>query len=212
LNISEYMPDLLMAFGACLIAFLSPGPNFVGIVSSAVNRRISGIFAAIGVSLGTTIWAIMAVTGATALLTSYPNAAIVMQFLAGCYLIWLGLKSLRSATKKGNTASISGEKIETIFQSFRKGLLIQLTNPKTALFWVSIISIVVKPGAPALVGVILIVGTTFIALVWHMTLALAFSAGPTRDLYLRGRRWISAGFGIVFTLLGLRLVLSNFLG
>lgn len=208
MNISAYMPDLLMAFGACLIAFLSPGPNFVGIVSSAVSRRKSGVYAAIGVSLGTTVWAIMAVTGATALLIAFPNAAVVMQFLAGCYLLWLGSKSLRSALRMSDAATISGEKIETSFQSFRKGLLIQLTNPKTALFWVSIISLVVKPSTPALVGVILIVGTTLIAFAWHMTLALAFSAGPTRQLYLRGRRWISACFGIVFTLLGLRLIIS----
>jgi threonine/homoserine/homoserine lactone efflux protein len=210
MNVSEYMPDLLMAFGACLIAFLSPGPNFVGIVSSAVNRRISGVFAAIGVSLGTTVWAIMAVTGATALLTSFPNAAVIMQLLAGCYLLWLGSKSLRSALRNGDAASISSEKTETVFQSFRKGLLIQLTNPKTALFWVSIIALVVKPGAPPLVGVILIVGTTLIAFVWHMTLALAFSTGPTRQFYLRSRRWISACFGLVFTLLGIRLILSYF--
>jgi threonine/homoserine/homoserine lactone efflux protein len=211
-NLTTYWPTLLAVFGASLMAFLSPGPNFVGIVSSAVANRLDGVFVAIGVSLGTAVWAILAVTGMTALIAHYSAAALVMQVIGGSYLFWLGVKSLLSATKKASPLNLKEAQPETRIHSFSKGLLIQLTNPKPALFWVSMVSVVIAPGTPMWVGAILVVGVTIIAFSWHLVLALAFSVGHTRSYYLRARPYISVAFGILFMALGGRLFLWNFIG
>lgn len=212
MSLDGYWPSLFAVFGASLIAFLSPGPNFVGIVSSAVVSRLNGLFVAVGVSLGTAFWAIMAVTGITALLSRYSGAAFIMQIIGGSYLLWLGLKSLQGAMKTSSAPTLKEAADETPLRSFWKGLFIQLTNPKPALFWLSMVSVVLDPNAPLLVGVVLVLGVTLIAFAWHFTLALAFSIGHTRSFYVRARRAISLSFGILFIVLGGRLILWNVAG
>lgn len=202
------MPGLLSVFAASFVAFLSPGPNFVGIVSTTVASRAGGLAVAVGCSLGTTFWALMAVTGLTALLALYPVAASYMQILGGGYLVWLGWKSLRSALKEGADPKLaSGLAPETRWASFRKGLAIQLTNPKTALFWLSMASVVIEPGAPPIVSAVLVGGATLIALGWHGFLAIAFSHPAVVRGYVARRRWFSLAFAVAFMLLGGRLVL-----
>jgi threonine efflux protein len=210
--LSYYWPSLLSVFGASLIAFLSPGPNFVGIVSSAVHSRLNGIYVAIGVSLGTTFWAVMAVTGITALLAQYASAGLIMQVIGGSYLVWLGFKSLRSAFGKKANISLLAKSNESALKCFQKGLLIQLTNPKTALFWLSMVSVVLLPETPASVSFVLILGTTIIAFAWHLILAVSFSLSRVTDAYLRFRPYISVAFGIAFVALGSRLLLWNVAG
>lgn len=212
MSLESYWPSLFAVFGASLIAFLSPGPNFVGIVSSAVFSRMNGVFVAVGVSLGTAFWAIMAVTGITALLSHYSGAAFIMQIVGGSYLLWLGAKSLLAATKSSSPLTLKEAADETRLRSFWKGLFIQLTNPKPALFWLSIVSVVIAPNTPVLVGVILVIGVTLIAFTWHLILAFAFSMGQTRSYYLKGRRYISLAFGVLFIFLGGRLILWNIAG
>lgn len=212
MTLTPYLPSLFAVFGASLIAFLSPGPNFVGIVSSAVHSRLNGVFVAIGVSLGTMFWAIMAVSGITALLSYYSGAALVMQLIGGSYLLWLGIKSLRSATKITSPLATAAEQNETASQCFGRGLLIQLTNPKTALFWLSMVSVVILPDTPLLVAALLVIGTTAIAFTWHLFLAVAFSLNQAKGFYLKLRPYISAVFGIAFIALGARLLLWNVVG
>jgi threonine/homoserine/homoserine lactone efflux protein len=207
MQLAAYWPGLLSVFAASFVAFLSPGPNFVGIVSTTVTNRTNGLAVAVGCSLGTTFWALMAVTGLTALLALHPFATTVMQIVGGGYLMWLGLKSLRSSWRKGADPTLTASLTpESRWLSFRKGLLIQVTNPKTALFWLSMVSFIIEPETPAVVSLILVVGTTLIALSWHSVLAVAFAHPAVVRGYLARRRAISFVFGLAFLLLGGRLV------
>jgi threonine/homoserine/homoserine lactone efflux protein len=101
---------------------------------------------------------------------------------------------------------------ETPINSFWKGLFIQLTNPKPALFWLSMVSVVIARDAPTIVGVMLVSGVTAIAFAWHLVLAFACSLGPTRSCYLKARRSISLLFGVLFIALGGRLILGHIVG
>lgn len=121
--------------------------------------------------------------------------------------MWLGFKSLRSSRRKAADPTLTASKNpEFLWASFRKGLLIQVTNPKTALFWLSMVSFVIQPKTPVVVMLILVVGTTLIALSWHSVLAVAFSHPAVVKGYVARRRAISFVFGVVFLLLGGRLV------
>lgn len=209
MQIDQYWPSLLSVFAASLVAFMSPGPNFVGIVSTTVTSRANGLAVALGCSLGTTFWALMAITGLTTLLALHPTIGSVMQILCGGYLTWLGIKSLRSAMGATLDPKLAGDLVpESKWTSLRRGFLIQVTNPKTALFWLSMVSLVIQPNTPLVVAAILVVGTTLIALVWHSVLAIAFSHAIVIKEYLARRRLISLFFGAIFVVLGGQLVLG----
>ena len=210
-SIQPHLPSLLSVYLAVAIAFTSPGPNFLGIVSSAVKNRSNGVFVGIGISLGTGIWALFATTGITAILAGYANAVYSLGILGGTYLCWLGYKSLKSIQSSGEIKIEDGtdHTQSELIASLRKGLLIQLTNPKTAFFWLAITSLAISPNSPVMVIFLLVMGCLAMAIVWHVLLALVFSSGPARKSYLRLKPIISVVFGLLFLGLGLRLVYTN---
>lgn len=209
-SLFEYFPNLMSVYLACLVAFTSPGPNFVAVTSHAVESRKSGLGIATGISLGTALWALLAATGITALLTAYHHAALMVGLAGGSYLCWLGFKSIRSVIQgakfNASLKSVSGS--ISALSSMRTGLLIQMTNPKTAVFWLAVTSLAIQPETPAEIVALLVIGCLIIALIWHSLLALAFSSGPIRDGYVRFKPVISTVFGVLFICLGLRIVYS----
>lgn len=211
-TLQPYLPGLFAVYAAISIAFTSPGPNFLGVVSSAVQHRSNGTFVGLGISFGTALWALFASTGITALLVAHQQAAVVLGILGGLYLCWLGIKSLRSARNAGNM-NISSDTQPTVSRplaSFQKGLLIQLTNPKTAVFWLAVTPLAISPDTPWTIVSLLVIGCFAIAVVWHVLLALVFSSGPARASYLKLKPVISVIFGILFVGLGLKLAYGSF--
>jgi len=100
-NISAYLPGILLAYGAFLIAIASPGPNVLAVIgtSMAVNRP-SGMALAMGVATGTLTWAVLTAIGLSALLATYASAILVIKVFGGLYLLyllWLAYKAFRSA-------------------------------------------------------------------------------------------------------------------
>ncbi|WP_414470952.1 LysE family translocator [Microvirga sp. M2] len=213
-NIGPYLPGLFAVYAGIAVAFTSPGPNFLAVVSRSVENRSNGIFTALGISFGTGVWALFAATGITALLNANKYAAYVLGALGGLYLCWLGIKSLKSVRQK-SSLSIQETYMATSterLKSLRDGLFIQLTNPKSAIFWLSVTSLAATPATPALIIFLLVAGCLTIAIAWHLLLALVFSSGPARNSYPSIKPMISFVFGFLFLGFGLRLVYNNFPG
>ena len=99
------MEHLNIIFGVLflqLLAVVSPGPNFA-IVSrlSIAQSKVSGLGAAFGISLGATAYAILTITGLSALLEQVAWLTRAIQILGGCYLVYLGITAwLRGNSKE----------------------------------------------------------------------------------------------------------------
>lgn len=210
----EYWSELLTVYIACLAAFASPGPNFVAITSYSVDSRAAGYGVAVGISIGTGIWALFAATGLTAILSTFKFAATVISSVGGVYLIWLGYNAFKSvfAGQKFQLKALDTKNVKGLAKGIVPGLAIQLTNPKTALFWLALTSIVIRPSTPVFVIVFLVLGCFILALLWHCLLAFTFSTGPFRDAYIRHKPIFSTIFGIIFVGYGLRVLYSVFWG
>ena len=205
--IYEYLPVLLTVYAACLLAFASPGPNFVAITSYSVESRAAGYGAAIGISFGTAIWAFFAATGLTALLSTFQFATTIISIAGGMYLIWLGVNAFKSvfAGQQFIPSIIDTKNNISFAKSIIPGLAIQLTNPKTALFWLALTSIAIKPDTPIIIVAMLVAGCLILAIIWHCLLAFAFSTGTLREAYIKYKPVFSCVFGIVFIGYGLRV-------
>lgn len=208
-DLARYIPGLLTIYAAITIAFMSPGPNFLGIVTAAVDNRLNGVLVGIGISIGTAIWAIFAVTGIAAIVSSSQLVASILGIAGALYLGWLGIKSLRGMRSTG-AVNIEGTGTATVrpTASLSRGLTIQLTNPKSAVFWLAITSAVLVPDTPVVILAALVVGCFAIAVVWHVLLALVFSAGPARAAYLRAKPLFSLVFGAFFLFLCVRIIIA----
>jgi len=144
----EYFPGVLLSLSAVTLALMSPGPNIMAVIgtSMGIGRR-QGIALALGVGCGTFLWVSFAVLGFTAVISKYAIVMSILKVLGGLYLMWLGYKALRSATSRNdmNTTVIS---LEDSSAYFKRGLTVQMTNPKAALATLAIVSIGVHASAP----------------------------------------------------------------
>jgi len=206
-----YMPGILLAYSAFLLAIMSPGPNVLAVMgtSMSVNRK-SGLALAVGVAAGSFCWAVMTAVGLSSLIASYASALLVIKLAGGLYLLWLAFKAFRAAAsaKDLDVRGLSGGPRRP-FGYFLRGFTIQMTNPKAALAWIAIISLGLQEGAPIWVALVIVAGTGVLSLVIHCIYAIAFSTPIMVRIYVRGRRWIQAALGTFFAIAGLKLLTTR---
>ncbi len=210
-DISPYLSGILLAYSAFFLSISSPGPNVLAVIgtSMGVGRR-SGLALALGVAMGSLCWALLTVTGLSALLAAYAQALVVIKIVGGCFLLWLAYKAFRSAASAHDIdaqALAGGQRTPVGY--FGRGFVIQMTNPKAALAWIAIISLGLQQGAPLWVGFVIVGGTAFLSIVVHCLYAVAFSTPVMVRLYGKARRTIQATLGVFFALAGLKLLTSR---
>ena len=206
-----FLPGILLAYSAFLLAIASPGPNILAVIgtSMSVNRR-SGMALAMGVATGSFTWALLIVFGLSAILATYASALVAIKIFGGLYLLWLAYESFKSAASSHDIEAkeLAGGR-RTPLGYFRRGYIIQMTNPKAALAWIAIISLGLRDGAPLWVGAVIVLGTFALSIIIHLLYAVAFSTPVMVRLYGKARRAIQAVLGAFFALAGLRLLASR---
>ena len=204
---AAYIPEILLAYAAIMLALMSPGPNILAVVGTSMGSgRRYGVALALGVAAGSFCWAMLTVIGLTAVLTAYAAVLTLIKVAGGCYLLWLGYKSLRSAasSKVVNTTDLGATAKPSNY--FFRGLTVQMTNPKAALAMIAIMSIGVQADAPVWVGIALVSGITLLSLAGHLFYAFAFSTAPVVALYLKARRGVEAALGAFFCFASVKLL------
>jgi threonine/homoserine/homoserine lactone efflux protein len=206
-----YLPGILLAYTAFLVGIASPGPNVMAIMGTSMAvGRASGIALALGVATGSFTWALLTVSGLSALLANYANALYFIKIFGGLYLMWLAYKAFRSAiTAQDLEAKELAGGRRSPFGYATRGYIIQMTNPKAALAWIAIISLGLQEGAPLWVGAMIVLGTFALSILIHVLYAVAFSTPIMVGLYARARRGIQATLGLFFGVAGLRLLTSR---
>ncbi|MEM7545236.1 MAG: LysE family transporter [Pseudomonadota bacterium] len=210
-DFSTYLPGILLAYSAFLLAIASPGPNILAVIGTSMSvGRSSGMALAAGVATGSFTWAVLTVFGLSAILAAYASALIVIKIFGGLYLIWLAYKSFKSALSRHEIEAreLAGGR-RTPLGYLSRGYIIQMTNPKAALAWIAIISLGLKDGAPVWVGAVIVLGTFALSLIIHLLYALAFSTPVMVRIYGMARRAIQAMLGVFFAIAGLRLLTSR---
>jgi len=210
-DFTAYLPGILLAYSAFLLAIASPGPNILAVIGTSMGvDRASGIALSLGIAFGSFCWAMLSLFGLVAVLSAYASALIVIKICGGVYLLWLAYKSFKSAASKHDieVKELSGGKRTRRGYAVR-GYLIMMTNPKAALSWIAIISLGLGDGAPLWVGAVIVAGTTTLSVVIHTLYAVAFSTPLMVRAYGRARRFIQATLGAFFAVAGIKLLSSR---
>ena len=206
-----YLPGILLAYSACFLGLMSPGPNILAVMgtSMSVNRK-SGMALAMGVATGSFCWAVITASGLSALIVAYGSALLVIKIAGGLYLLWLAYKSFRAAVSAQDmeAKALVGDD-QRLRRYFSRGFIVQMTNPKAAFSWIAIIALGMGTGAPVRVAAAIVVGTTALSIGMHAIYAVAFSTAPMIRIYAKGRRWIQTAMGAFFTVAGLKLLTSR---
>ncbi|MFI7701217.1 LysE family translocator [Nonomuraea sp. NPDC049480] len=198
--------------GVVLLGAMSPGPDFAVVVRrSAVSGRGYGMAAALGISVGVFAWVVAAATGVAALLAASAMAFTVVKVVGAAYLLYLGVKSLRSALRGGGEAELDlpdpGRR--SSWAAFAEGLLTNVLNPKAALFFVALVPQFVSSGASMadtlVLSLIALAGTV----VWF--LVVANIVGALRRVFARSavRRAVDGLTGAALIGLGVKLAATS---
>ena len=202
----EISAALLSIVVALTLGAMSPGPSFLMVARAAIARsRADGLAAALGMGVGGVVFAALALLGLHAVLIAVPWLYLVLKILGGAYLIYIGWSICRGAREPvaivDNVDAASG-------RSFWLALATQLSNPKTAVVYASVLISMLPREIPLAVTLLLPLVIFAIEFGWYAIVALALSAPSPRAAYLRSKTWIDRAAGTVMALLGIRLILS----
>ncbi|MFJ7046542.1 LysE family translocator [Streptomyces sp. NPDC101112] len=207
------MLSTLLAFlGACTLIAASPGPSTVLIIKESLRSRRAGFLAVLGNETGVFVWGVVAALGLTALLAASELAYDVMRIVGAVVLVVFGVQTLWQARRaKGDPAPGLGEAVgKSGWASYRGGLLLNLANPKAAIFAMSFLPQFVPEGAPHLPAMM---GLAALWAVYEIAYygVYVWCVGRMKAVLSRAgiRRRLEQVSGGVLLLLGARLALES---
>lgn len=212
------MPDttqLLMFIAAGWLLNLTPGPDVLYIVSSALRSGArAGIVAALGIVSGCFVHVFAAALGVGALLATSTTAFSVLKWAGAAYLMWMGVKLLQTKGGSYVVPSSVGASREPadLRRIFRQGFLTNVLNPKVALFFLAFVPQFIAPGTDDKVTAFLLLGLLFNLNSLPINFGYAWLAGwASRRVgtMQRAMHWMDRAAGLMFIGFGLKLALSD---
>jgi len=204
-----------------LAALIIPGPNLLLLTHTAASSsRRAALGVALGVTTGTFIWVAVAVFGVQQIFAAVPTLQFALKVVGGAYLLYLafgmfrmlwfsrvGVNANAVADPAPDSAQASSVQ-EARFTHYRRGLLTNLTNPKSLAFWTSVAVVSIDPNATVATRIAAVMMVGMMGFAWHIALAYVFSTAPAQRAYMRAKPVLLLVTGTVMTLFGGRLLLS----
>jgi threonine/homoserine/homoserine lactone efflux protein len=170
---------------AALALLLVPGPAVLYVVARSIHQgRRAGLVSVLGIHVGTLVHIAAATVGLSALVLSSAVAFTAVKIAGAVYLIGLGLWTLFSRRPEGDVA-LGGER--NLRRAFAQGIVVNVLNPKTALFFLAFLPQFVDPDASHPAVQIALLGVLF-ALLGLVTDSIWAIAAGTAGGLLRGSR------------------------
>lgn len=207
-------------FWAYLVAItlltITPGVDTLLVMRNAGRGGLQdGCVTSVGICCGLFIHATLSALGISMLLVETAWAFTLLKWAGACYLIWLGLNSLRQAMARGPEKPAGQEssgaawalmKPVSTAVAFREGLLSNVLNPKTALFYMALLPQFIDPAGNAFQQSLFLAAVHFVlAMVWQCALALLVVKSRRLGVGRGVKRALNALTGGFFVAMGAKL-------
>jgi threonine/homoserine/homoserine lactone efflux protein len=185
---------------AALVLLVVPGPSVLYIVARSIEGgRTAGLVSVLGVQTGAMVHIAFAAVGLSAILASSAVAFSVVKWLGAAYLVWLGLRRIFGRDEEEGEATVEPARLSRVFS---QGVIVNILNPKTALFFLAFLPQFVDPARGAAWTQILLLGATFVILALCSDGLYALLSGTAGGwlrrrmkgaTFRRGQRFVSGG-------------------
>jgi threonine/homoserine/homoserine lactone efflux protein len=194
-------------FGLAALALLViPGPSVLYIVfQSAEQGRRVGLASVAGIHLGTLVHVAAASAGLSALIVASSLAFSVVKYAGAAYLVYLGIRKL---LERDAETRVERER-EPLRRALVRGVIVNVLNPKTALFFLAFLPQFVAPDRGGVWSQALVLGFVFVGLGLVTDSLYSLAAGTVGGLLQRRRNAVRYGSGIVFIALGATAALAK---
>lgn len=205
-----YLPVILTVALVHLLAVISPGPDFIMITrNSLIYSRRTGIYSALGLSLGILVHVTYSLVGIGFLIAKSILLFNVIKFLGAAYLIYIGYKSI---TAKSSSLHLQNQIHKTDLSrlaAIRMGFITNVTNPKATLFFLSLFTLVINPDTPLLVKLFMGAEMSIVTSLWFMLVAFLISHHLIKDKLNRVQNYAEKFIGVILIILGIKVALST---
>jgi threonine/homoserine/homoserine lactone efflux protein len=193
-------PNTLPVFAAAALALaVVPGPAVLYIVARSVDQgRFAGLVSALGICVGSLVHVTAATIGLSSLLASSATAFTVVKYAGAAYLILLGIHRLLT---REEVAEVAARPPRALRKIFRDGVVVNVLNPKTALFFLAFLPQFVDPAQGAATLQILVLGLVFTVIALSSDSLWALAAGTAGGLLRRSRWYLGVKRWVTWTVL-----------
>jgi threonine/homoserine/homoserine lactone efflux protein len=200
-----------------LALLIVPGPAVFYIIGRSIHQgRSAGLLSVLGICTGTGFHVLAAALGLLAMVRTSALAFSIVRFAGASYLIYLGIQAMRMPTphdRRERRYARSGVQAgSTPMQIFRQGVLVNVLNPKTALFFLAFLPQFVDSNRGPIAGQVLCLGAIFVLLSLLTDSAYAFLAGAfgeflqTQSRFRNATRYVT---GAIFLTLGFLTAITS---
>jgi threonine/homoserine/homoserine lactone efflux protein len=203
------MPDLTqlaLFFAAAALLAVTPGPGIFYVAARTLaGGRAEGVASSFGTALGGMVHVLAGALGVSAVVTASAELFTAMKWLGALYLIWLGVRTIRSARRgrvlssldtlgaaASGSPSVPGEEAAGsnsasgnsmaigASRAFREGVWVEALNPKTAAFFLAFLPQFIDHSAGSVPLQFILLGLISVALNTAVDVGVAFAAGKVR--------------------------------
>lgn len=172
------LPGFLAAVAVILVA---PGPDMAFMVASGLEGGAgAAVRAAVGITAGVTVYVVLSAVGVGALLQASPEALAAVRLGGAAYLCHLGVRTWRQPGPPSDEAT-SGQPVASFF---RRGFVVNITNPKIAVFFAAFLPQFVAADRGNVALQLVLLGLILQSLGLVVDLAVGVMAGAVRDVVL----------------------------
>ncbi len=202
----------VLFFSAALAINLSPGPDLIYILSKTIaGGRKVGIASSLGVCTGAMVHVFAAALGLSAILATSAFAFSFVKYAGAAYLIYLGIRAIKSKGTAFDKLAATNQKT-TPWQAFKQGALVDILNPKVAIFFMAFLPQFVRSELGHTSVQIIILGSLVILVAIAVELIIVLAAAQTTEFFRKNCKlsvWLDRISGSVLIGLGLRLALME---
>ena len=191
--------QLLFFVSAAVILLAIPGPAVLYIVGRSIGQgRNAGFVSALGIGVGTLVHTAAAAVGLSALLVSSATAFSIVKYLGAAYLVFLGVQRLRNKESLAAVAESAAPRA-SLARVFTQGIVVNILNPKTALFFFSFVPQFIDPARGHFAMQVLSLGVLFACMgttsdsIWAFFSSRVAGWLRGNPHWMRNERFVSGG-------------------
>jgi threonine/homoserine/homoserine lactone efflux protein len=198
--------EFLLIAAAHFLALLSPGPDFFLIMQASLRLpRRYGVAICAGIALANAVYLVVAVSGLE-VVREMGWLMVVLKYLGAVYLVFLGVVLLGAPVRdlrEEKTSDILGA--HHLGKQFSVGFLSAILNPKNAIFYLSLFTVMVSADTGLATRCLYAVWMTLVVFIWDAVVVMTIGNRRIRDRLGRSIFWIEKISGIMLTVFGIFL-------
>lgn len=200
--------ELYLVVSISALAVISPGSDFAMVTKNTVSfGRSAGYLTALGIAASTWVHTLYCLVGIALVISRSPLLFNIIKYIGIFYLLYIGITTFLSKFDPKSIKKDTEHK-ETLKAAFKQGLLSNITNPKTTLFYLSLFTMVISKNTSLMMQVLYGLIICLLHLIWFCFISFIISHPMLKDKFDRNIKVINKCIGVILVLIAVKIFVT----